>query len=621
MKRNIINKKNRFRTGFVGCILILNLLVEVSAFGATVQYGAYPAMLKPRNIEQTVLGILKSYKDGDVELNEFSKDMLVKSVDLMYLVTNNKTFLIYKNQFENTKPDTKNIALTLEQSAQFEIFKTVSGMSLKGNIALGKELKATLIENFRNRQDDYHKTDFVKQMLNESSENNIPDRIRASFFIYNTAWGINQSVGMMWLDAFRVPTLRIFKGLMNDRRNVGLTTNNKPLVDAAFISAASQVYKLTSDMSKPMPFVTSKEYQDDIRTQKQILKNAIPQDRNTSIQLMRKAAEAQLKNQFRGSAGDARDADRSWYRGTFFTGMMAAWRASNDDWYLNEAITLSKKNQFQPGPNAMHDANDLNISQVYIELCEAGKESDIEPTKVCLDSLIRRFNQDKVEWSWCDALYMAPATWAGMSKVTGDIRYLKYMDKLWWQTTNLLFDKQQHLFYRDLTYVKQFDGFQIKERNGKNVFWGRGNGWVIGALPRVIGYMPQNYANRAKYEVLFKQICESLLKLQGKDGLWRASLLDPESYPMGETSSTTFYCYAFAWGINNHLLNAKVYTPAVKKAWNALCALVNKDSGRLEYVQLPADSPRSAVFKRCNVEYATGAFLLAGSEVVKLSDK
>ncbi len=106
--------------------------------------------------------------------------------------------------------------------------------------------------------------------------------------------------------------------------------------------------------------------------------------------------------------------------------------------------------------------------------------------------------------------------------------------------------------------------------------------------------------------------------LQGKDGLWRASLLDPKSYPMGETSSSTFYCYAFAWGINHKILDPKRFNPAAEKAWNALCACINDQTGRLEFVQLPADSPRSPVYKHCNVEYATGAFLLAGSEILKI---
>jgi rhamnogalacturonyl hydrolase YesR len=117
---------------------------------------------------------------------------------------------------------------------------------------------------------------------------------------------------------------------------------------------------------------------------------------------------------------------------------------------------------------------------------------------------------------------------------------------------------------------------------------------------------------------MFVEMCNRLLTLQGDDGLWRTSLLDPKSYPMGETSSSTFYCYAFAWGINNNLLSPQKFKPATEKSWKALCDCVNKETGRLEFVQLPADSPRSPVYKRVNVEYATGAFLLAGSEMLKI---
>jgi rhamnogalacturonyl hydrolase YesR len=205
-----------------------------------------------------------------------------------------------------------------------------------------------------------------------------------------------------------------------------------------------------------------------------------------------------------------------------------------------------------------------------------------------------------------------------MGKITKDNKYFQHLDKLWWQTSGLLYDEKEHLFYRDLKFTKQDDGFQIKERNGKKIFWGRGNGWVMGALCRVLDYLPEDFPSRSRYESMFKEMCKKLLILQGDDGLWRSSLLDPTSYPMGETSSSTFYCYAFAWGINHNLLNSQKFKPALEKSWRALCDCVDRKSGKLGFVQLPAESPRSAVYKRSNVEYATGAFLLAGSEIVQL---
>ena len=99
-------------------------------------------------------------------------------------------------------------------------------------------------------------------------------------------------------------------------------------------------------------------------------------------------------------------------------------------------------------------------------------------------------------WSWCDALFMAPPVWAGLSAVTGDPKYLDYMDKEWWSTAGYLYDKNEQLYFRDSNF------FGKKEANGMKVFWGRGNGWVLAGLARVLQVMPKEYPARAKYEQL-----------------------------------------------------------------------------------------------------------------------
>ena len=53
---------------------------------------------------------------------------------------------------------------------------------------------------------------------------------------------------------------------------------------------------------------------------------------------------------------------------------------------------------------------------------------------------------------------------------------------------------------------------------------------------------------------LLNEMSDRLITLQQPDGFWRASLLDPEAYPGGETSGTGFYCYAMAWGISEGML-------------------------------------------------------------------
>ena len=67
-------------------------------------------------------------------------------------------------------------------------------------------------------------------------------------------------------------------------------------------------------------------------------------------------------------------------------------------------------------------------------------------------------------------------------------------------------------------------------------------------------------------------MADKIVTLQQPDGFWRASLLDPASYPMRETSGTGFYVYALGWGVNEGILERSRFEPAVMKGWSALLA-------------------------------------------------
>ena len=66
-----------------------------------------------------------------------------------------------------------------------------------------------------------------------------------------------------------------------------------------------------------------------------------------------------------------------------------------------------------------------------------------------------------------------------------------------------------------------------------------------------------------------------------------------------------------------HLLDREDTLPAVKRGWQGLNWAL-QPSGKLGWVQQIGYDPRS-VTADDNMEYGTGAFLLAGSEVVRLS--
>lgn len=87
---------------------------------------------------------------------------------------------------------------------------------------------------------------------------------------------------------------------------------------------------------------------------------------------------------------------------------------------------------------------------------------------------------------------------------------------------------------------------------------------------------------------------------------------------MGESSGSAFFTFSLAWGINNGLLDKDKYKPIVIKAWKALCKNVNQE-GRLGFVQQVAGSPYPFYGYQSQV-YASGAFLLAGCQILKLTD-
>ncbi len=163
---------------------------------------------------------------------------------------------------------------------------------------------------------------------------------------------------------------------------------------------------------------------------------------------------------------------------------------------------------------------------------------------------------------------------------------MHFADSEFRATYNHLYDKDEDLFYRDSRYIGQ------KEANGKKIFWGRGNGWVIGGLAEILKTLPaEDTEFRPFYLELYKEMSERLAGLQGKDGYWHASLLDPDSYPSPETSATGFIVYGLAYGINQGYLPADKYLPVVKKGWEALTRAV-ETNGKLGWVQPVGADPK-----------------------------
>jgi rhamnogalacturonyl hydrolase YesR len=308
-----------------------------------------------------------------------------------------------------------------------------------------------------------------------------------------------------------------------------------------------------------------------------------------------------------------------WQVAPFWAGLLELARLSGDSArYLAATRRNGEANAWRPGPRPFH-ADDHAITQSYFLLYT--REHDrhmIEPSLARFGEMLRArfdesldFSDEKTarEWVWCDALFMAPPALALAARVTGDRSYADLMDRLWWKTTDYLYDKEEHLYYRDSRFFDQ------REPNGKKVFWSRGNAWVLAGLARVLRYLPEDYPALPRYRALFQEMARRVASLQGNDGYWRASLLDPQSQPTPETSGTGFFTYALAWGVNQGLLDRATFEPVVRRGWAALVRAV-QPNGMLGYIQHPGDRPGDTGPEDTE-PYGVGAFLLAGSEVYR----
>ncbi|WP_083421904.1 glycoside hydrolase family 88/105 protein [Arsenicibacter rosenii] len=314
-------------------------------------------------------------------------------------------------------------------------------------------------------------------------------------------------------------------------------------------------------------------------------------------------------------------APTDWTNGAFYAGVVAAYQTTKSPLILDSLMALGQRTGWKPGRRYDH-ADDIAISQTYIDLYRLKKDKAmIQPTIDTVQRMRtvpgREVRKNGIIWWWCDALFMAPPTLVKLGVTLNDPAYFQTNDLLFRETYERLYNKTEHLYARDANYLVNAQGEGKKESNGKLIFWSRGNGWVMGGLVRLLSELPKNHATRDFYLTNYKEMAERVVSLQQADGLWRASLLDPEAYPGGEGSGSGFFCYALAWGINQGILDKATYQPVVRKAWEGLNTLVSAE-GRVGWVQPIGADPRRNFSAESWEVYGTGAYLLAGSEVIKI---
>jgi unsaturated rhamnogalacturonyl hydrolase len=313
-----------------------------------------------------------------------------------------------------------------------------------------------------------------------------------------------------------------------------------------------------------------------------------------------------------------------WTRAVYYEGLMALHKIDPKKEYYNYAMDWSNHHKWEPrdGLNT-RNADNQCCGQTYIELYQLDKKPEyIEPIKKNIDMMLASEKID--DWHWIDALQMTMPIFAKLGTIYKDDRYFEKMYEIYNYSKTVhggkgLYNPQERLWWRDKDFVPPY-----KEPNGANCYWSRGNGWVVAAMVRVLEVMPKNAPHRAEYLQMYKDMITALVPLQRTDGYWNVSLMDPTNYGGKELTGTSLFIYGMAWGVNNGILKKATYQPIIAKAWNAMAKDCLHPDGMLGFVQGTGKEPKDGQPVSYDhipdfEDYGLGCYLLAGSEIARLS--
>ena len=312
-----------------------------------------------------------------------------------------------------------------------------------------------------------------------------------------------------------------------------------------------------------------------------------------------------------------------WTRAVYYEGLMALYTIDPQQRYLDYTEQWADFHQWTPrNGTKTTDADDQCCEQTYIEYYLLKGKGTLDPTKENLEKQMAtgRYNY----WTWIDAIQMALPVYIKMYAITQDKRYLDYGMKSYRWTRNECgggcFNVKEGLWWRDKDYVHPY-----KEKDGKNCYWSRGNGWVYAALVRSMNELPQKSKEYKELKKDFLLMSKALLECQHDDGFWHVSLVSDAEYPGPEMTGTALFLYGMSWGILHGLLKDAQYHPACDKAWQALKSCLHKD-GFLGWNQGTGKEPSAGqpvTFTSVPdfEDYGTGCYLLGLSEYYKLQTR
>lgn len=248
----------------------------------------------------------------------------------------------------------------------------------------------------------------------------------------------------------------------------------------------------------------------------------------------------------------------------------------------------------------------------YMDYLQRGADYIVNKQAKFPDGTLAR-NSPRKMTLWADDLYMSVPFIARMGKLTGDKKYFDFAIQQVEKFNRYIYDSATGLY---------FHAYYNDENTNGVARWGRCNGWVALAQTELLNNLPANHPKRAELiKLLLRQII-GFSRYQDTSGMWHQVLDKPNSYE--ESSVTAMYVYTVARAVNQGWIHPR-YLSIAQIGWNALAKKVTPD-GQVPDICIGTSVEEDILYyynrpKELNDTHGLGAFLLAGTEMIRAKDK
>ena len=171
---------------------------------------------------------------------------------------------------------------------------------------------------------------------------------------------------------------------------------------------------------------------------------------------------------------------------------------------------------------------------------------------------------------WIDSVMMFSVFTSLYASENGDKELLDFAARQPKQYASMMLDEKEGLWAHSY-WVKRKSAFPKK-----NIFWGRGNGWVVCGFPMILDNIGMDHEEAPRIISLFQRTSEALLPLMREDHTF-TTLLKHKSYR--ELSATALISAGWMHGIRCGYLDERFREPAIKAFEVCVNAIEEGDTG------------------------------------------